>query len=318
MAGVINESIARAANDMISMSDYKEGSATANYNGYCARFNAAVEELVKRLKEPMTEEQADGVEYWTERYQKKLAYAINRENEITSRCPSILISGGSNFNVRKKEKQNAAHEKLFEECGELFTPEDCYYFKKIRLLLTNDTIFSNDQYALVKLNRKLDEEEAAHAEMVKRNAYYRKHKTMKGYEGMGDAEAAQIDARIEGDYGWNKQPSPSWQISNSSARIRQIKARIAEIEKLKQRAEEPTESKYPAVEGVTVTENSELMRIQLTFEDKPDDATRTLLKSNGFKWAPSMGVWQRQLTANGIYATKAVLRQLSQKDGGTT
>lgn len=312
MAEVINEELARAANRAISVTDYKEGSATASYNRYCARFNAAVEDLVKGLKEPMTEEQADGICYWTEKYKKKLAYAINRDNEITSRYPSIMISGGSNFNVGKKQKQNAAHEKLFEECGELFTPEDCYYFKKIRLLLTNDTIFSNDQYALVKLNRKLDREEATHAEEVKQNAYYRKRKTMKGYEGMTDEQAAQIDARIEGDYSWNKQPYPSWHLSNSSARIRQIKTRITEIEQLKQRAETPTESKYPAVEGVTVTENSELMRIQLTFEDKPDDATRTLLKSNGFKWTPSMGVWQRQLTTNGIYATKVVLRQLSQ------
>lgn len=26
------------------------------------------------------------------------------------------------------------------------------------------------------------------------------------------------------------------------------------------------------------------------------------MKSNGFKWAPSQGAWQRQLTKNAIYA----------------
>ncbi len=309
----INESIARAANNAISMSEYKPGSATAEYNELCRRFNASVERLVKSLKEPMTAEQEDGIRYWTEKYEQKLAYAINRDNEITARCPSILIAGGSNFNVRKKEKQNAAHDKLYKECGELFTPEKCYYLKKIRLLLTNDTIFSNDQCALVKLSKKLDAEEEAHAEMVKRNAYYRKHNTMKGYEGLTDDEAVRIDTRIKDDYSWNKQPAPSWMLSNSSARIRQIKERIKEIEKLKSRAETPTEEKYPVVKGVTVIENSELMRIQLKFDGKPDDATRTLLKSNGFKWAPSMGVWQRQLTTGGIYATQNVLEQLSKR-----
>lgn len=311
----INEDLARAAKNAISWSDYKEGSATDEYNALCARFDASVEKLVGSVKEPITLEQAEGVAYWTEKYKQKLAYAINRDNEITARYPSILVAGGGNFNVKKKEKQNAAHEKLYEECGELFTPESCYYYKKIKLLLTNDTIFSNDQCVLVKLNKKLDAEEANHAEMVKRNAYYRKHKTMKGYEGLTDEEAAQIDERIKNDFRWNQQPYPSWQLTNSGARIRQIKERIVEIERLKQRAESSDEDKYPTVQGVTVKENSELMRIQLKFDGKPDDATRVLLKSNGFKWAPSMGVWQRQLTANGIYAAKTVLKQLRDKGG---
>lgn len=311
----INEDLARAAKNAISWSDYKEGSATDEYNALCARFDASVEKLVGSVKEPITLEQAEGVAYWTEKYKQKLAYAINRDNEITARYPSILVAGGGNFNVKKKEKQNAAHEKLYEECGELFTPESCYYYKKIKLLLTNDTIFSNDQCVLVKLNKKLDAEEANHAEMVKRNAYYRKHKTMKGYEELTDEEAAQIDERIKNDFRWNQQPYPSWQLTNSGARIRQIKERIVEIERLKQRAESSDEDKYPTVQGVTVKENSELMRIQLTFDGKPDDATRVLLKSNGFKWAPSMGVWQRQLTANGIYAAKTVLKQLRDKGG---
>lgn len=313
MEQIINENLARAAKNAISMSDYKEGSATSEFETLCARFEQGVERLIRSLKEPMTEEQTEGVSYWTEKYKNKLAYAINRDNEITARCPSVLVAGFSNFPVGKKNKQIAAHEKLYQECGELFTPESCYYFKKIRLLLTNDTIFSNDQYALVKLNKKLDREEADHADMVKRNAYFRKHKTMKGYDGLSDEEAERIDARIEGAYSWEKQPAPAWWLSNSSARIRQIKERIAEIERLKQRAEESDESKYPEVEGVTVTEDSELMRIQFKFEGKPDEATRTLLKSQGFKWAPSMGVWQRQLTSNGIYAAKTVLQQLDQQ-----
>ncbi len=313
MKHIINEDLARAAKNAISFDDYKEGSATAEYNLYCERFQKQVDCIIQSLKEPMTEQQAEGVSYWTEKYKAKLAYAINCDNEITARCPSVMIAGASNFPVSKKQKQNEAHDKLYKECGELFTPELCYYMKKIRLLLTNNVIFSNDQFALVKLNKKLDEEEAAHTEMVKRNAYYRKHKTMKGYEGLTDEQAERIDNKIETAYSWNKQPAPAWELTNSSARIRQIKERIAEIERLKQRADTPDDAKYPAAKGVTVTENSELMRIQLKFEDKPDDATRTLLKSYGFKWAPSLGVWQRQLTSNGIYAAKTVLRELSQK-----
>ena len=43
-------------------------------------------------------------------------------------------------------------------------------------------------------------------------------------------------------------------------------------------------------------------RLQLFFEEKPTEDQRRELKSNGFKWAPSQGAWQRQLTKNAIYA----------------
>ena len=56
--------------------------------------------------------------------------------------------------------------------------------------------------------------------------------------------------------------------------------------------------------GMRVLQNSEKMRIQIFFEDKPDEAMRKVLKSNAFKWAPSEGAWQRQLTNNAIYSFK--------------
>lgn len=75
-------------------------------------------------------------------------------------------------------------------------------------------------------------------------------------------------------------------------------------------AENQTEDKYPHVDGIKVVENAEAMRIQLIFDGKPDEETRNLLKSNGFRWSPSFGAWQRQLNNNGIYATKSVLEKL--------
>ena len=56
------------------------------------------------------------------------------------------------------------------------------------------------------------------------------------------------------------------------------------------------------------------MRIRLIFNDKPDEATRNVLKINGFKWSPIAGAWQRQLNNNGRYATRKVLEELSKKE----
>lgn len=52
------------------------------------------------------------------------------------------------------------------------------------------------------------------------------------------------------------------------------------------------------------------MRIRILFDEIPSADTRMLLKNWGFKWSPKNSAWQRQLTNNGIYATKKVLEKL--------
>ena len=48
------------------------------------------------------------------------------------------------------------------------------------------------------------------------------------------------------------------------------------------------------------------MRIQFIFDGKPDENVRNILKSEGFRWAPSQGAWQRQLTRNGQWSAERV------------
>ena len=59
-------------------------------------------------------------------------------------------------------------------------------------------------------------------------------------------------------------------------------------------------------DGGKVEANTEANRLLIFFEDKPDEATREALKSNGFRWSPKAGVWQRQLTSNAYYAADYV------------
>ena len=54
--------------------------------------------------------------------------------------------------------------------------------------------------------------------------------------------------------------------------------------------------------GGRVEMNREDNRLQVFFDGKPDADTRAELKSSGFRWAPSVGAWQRQLTDNAIRA----------------
>lgn len=69
--------------------------------------------------------------------------------------------------------------------------------------------------------------------------------------------------------------------------------------------------KEKVVNGVRVVLNKALDRVQIIFPDKPCDEERAVLKRNAFRWAPSVGAWQRQLTQNGVWAAERVLSTLA-------
>ena len=169
----INESAARLSHEMRSFDDYEKGSATAGYNADVAEA-AAILERVKALCS--TEAQKEHAEYLFDRYARTLAEAINRDNEIGTRCPSVMICGAGNFPTRKKEKQV----KAWEANHETFRKAEHY----LDLLKTAHTLTvkSNDPEVLDYLREKLAGLEAGHEMMVSANAYYRKNKTLDGFE----------------------------------------------------------------------------------------------------------------------------------------
>lgn len=303
---IINESAARLAKQMRSFDDYKEGSATASYNAQCAEAAAILEKVKAKCA---TDEQRERAEYLYSRYCSVLAEAINRDNEIGTRCPSVLVCGASNFPIRKKEKQIAAWDKNMEN----FRKADHYLdmLKRAHTL----AVKSDDPEVLDFLRAKLAGLEEAHALMVSANAYYRKNKTLEGFEGIPADTMAWItrpgvylpggrngDGSPLAFYG---KPFPTYELTNSNANIKRVKQRIETLEAVK--ASKPIEEEH---DGYTYRENAEAMRVQFQFDGKPDDETRALLKRNGFRWAPSQGVWQRQLNDNGKYAAHRVMEAL--------
>lgn len=64
-------------------------------------------------------------------------------------------------------------------------------------------------------------------------------------------------------------------------------------------------------EGFKIVENFDMDRIQIVFPDKPSEGERAILKGEAFKWAPSQGAWQRQLTNNARWAAKRVTQKLA-------
>lgn len=68
-------------------------------------------------------------------------------------------------------------------------------------------------------------------------------------------------------------------------------------------------------EGGRVIRNHDENRVQILFDDKPDEAMRAKLKGAAWKWSPRNQAWQRQNTANAVQSAKNLFQALSQLEG---
>lgn len=293
----INELTARAAKEANSMSGYADGSATSEYQSKVNR----VYEIVERIEEKKPN-LAEKAQRMAERYSRKLAEYYNAYYRNEASCPSILISGAGNFPVRKKEKQNSRRETLMNEWNYLES-----YAKKIEHLLTMEQpILSSDETAIEQLEEKL-ESLKEHQEMMKAvNKAVKKKDTAKGDEELRDIGYSdeQIKKFREPDF-CGRIGFPSYALQNNNANIRRVESRLNDLKKTKEAGTQEFENKF-----FKVVENTEIMRLQLFFEGKPEAEVRDILKGNGFKWSPKNTCWQRQLTPNAKYAMNRVIKEL--------
>ncbi len=283
----INEGAARRAKEMNSFSDYKEGSATAEYRAMVDKA-AAIAEQQKSRVDPMYHEKID---HLLDTYARKLAENMNQGFAIDARVPSMMIAGPANFPVGKKEKQNRARDSNMEEWRYIQGLLD-----KIRSTGMGG-ISADDPAAIEKLQKKLDGLERSQLIMKEVNAYYRKHGKLDGCVLLSPDQIEKLKASMASSWRSDPRPFESYQLTNNNAEIRRIKARIEQLSKQAQQEFSGWE-----FDGGRVEMNREDNRLQVFFDGKPDADTRAELKSNGFRWAPSVGAWQRQLTDNAIRA----------------
>jgi hypothetical protein len=176
----------------------------------------------------------------------------------------------------------------------------------------NRAISSDDPEAVILLKEKLEKLEAERENMKAVNAAWRKYAGKKNDDsalkalGFTDEGIKRLAAKIEQAYSWEKQPYPKWELSNLSQNIGNVKKRIEQLEKTENR--ETTEIEYG---DIRMVENAEENRIQLFFPGKPDEETRHLLKSYGFRWSPYNECWQCYFNNRGIWNTAYVLKQIN-------
>lgn len=293
----INESLAKTAHDMMSMRDYKKDSKTKEYRSYVDKAYDLADKIA--AERPL---QAERLYSMAERYSRRMAEYFNRDSKIGCMCPSILISGGGNFPVKKKERQVQAwdtNHQFYQETQKILSKIESVLYGK-------DVIKSGDQDAIERLEEKLVSLKETQERMKAANKAIRLKDTEKGNEelmNMGYSEE-QIQNLREPDW-CGRIGYPSYMLQNNNANIHRVEGRLKQLKEAKEKGTQETE-----FEMFKVVENTEIMRLQIIFDGKPDPEVRTVLKKNGFKWAPSQGAWQRMLNLSGKYALNRVKEEL--------
>lgn len=282
----INEKMAGHAKSMWSFDDYKPGSTTEDYKSY-------VNEAYDLADKVAAKDEKAGVRAYAvaERYSKRMAEYFNRDISINLMCPSVMISGPANFPVKKKNRQIAA----FDNNREFFN-ETQKLLNKIKSIENGtEAIKSSDEDCMERLEYKLETLKALQEKMKAVNAALRKKDEEEGNLDLMELGYTEDDIKsIRTPDFIGRVGFPTYRLQNNNQEIHRIEDRINSLKAIKDKGTIKEEN-----EGYSYKEDPESMRIQFIFDGKPDENVRNILKSEGFRWAPSQGAWQRQLTSNG-------------------
>jgi hypothetical protein len=121
--------------------------------------------------------------------------------------------------------------------------------------------------------------------------------------GITEEQRAKIASVVADREGWqDKLPFERYHLANLRNRIRATRQRIVVLE-----ARAAVPSSEERIGDVAIRDDADANRVQIAFPGKPDRATIVALKRSGFRWAPSVGVWQRMRGAGALAAARAVV-----------
>jgi len=277
-----------------------EGKAKAAHRNTSFSPERRGEQMIKEYSEELTadmEELKQGgatdesISDYKSRYEKYFSSYLGAK----SNCFSVMITGGSNFPVRRHEKANRSERRHYEIFRE-------WRIRAKKAILRKPKA---EKTFLSELDRYKSE-----LESMKKN-----HELMKE----GNKRIAQARKNGEDITQYLKDTfkiAPhmiEWTLkfgfglANNSANMRRVEERIKLMEVKEAKANTTGQKEIP-FEGFTVIYNYEADRIQVKHDSKPAADIIQAFKRSGFRWSPSFGAWQRQMNTNGIWAAERLLK----------
>jgi hypothetical protein len=161
-------------------------------------------------------------------------------------------------------------------------------------------VFSDDPEAIEKLKEKLAYLNANRARMRAANAAIRAGGDVVGALGALGFRVGEGRKLLEEDFA-GRVGFPDYALQNAAGEASRVERRIRELE---ERATTPAPAEVVVGDArISEAEN----RVRVTFPSVPPEATRRALKAAGFRWAPSVGAWQRHASPGAWYAAKGAL-----------
>lgn len=254
------------------------------------------------------------------RYQE-LSEKANTDSDRLSKQSHDMISAipmgqpilvGHHSEGRDRRYRQRAWDKM-DKAYELSKKAD-YYAEKAKSV-GKSGISADDKNAIKKLSDKYNSIKKSHQRMLDANKIIKskssdEEKLKKLIDaGWSEENATKLitPSKWSGSVGFQ-----SYELTSNTAEMRRIIDRVIDIHSRSLKAvgsSADTNTDYSDY-GFEVERNTDINRLQLKFPGKPDANVRDILKSNGFRWSPKEGAWQRQLTGNAEYSLKRVMEKL--------
>lgn len=213
-----------------------------------------------------------------------------------SRCISSMITGGSNFPVRRAQKANASESNNYAKFQDWRTR----YFKAVN---RKPRLSPEDEIEVS--TRRLENLINLQIEVKEINKAIRATKLEGDKDKIKEITKILMDAEFTHDYigliryRGGRYKIPSFILTNNNATIKREQQKIKNMEA---RIKHKENFKTIQFDGGRVEIEND--RLNVYHDDKPEQETRTELKRNGFRWSPFMKCWTRKHTGNAMYSLK--------------
>ncbi len=249
------------AYDGVSFSSDKRGASVCA--GYVEVLTALADHIVEHAKDARQKAIAQEVfDRLREKYKAKTLNWLSAK----SRCISSMITGPANFPAMFRYAEKSLSYVMPKESVLDVAKTQLKNMKKYQ-------VFAKQVNALL---RKQDHE-ALKALYV---AFYPEE-----FQAIAEYNKRCIVPNCWGGFGYE-----GFHLTSVNNKINALEEKLSTFEK--------AATKEQKLNGLEIVRNLQEDRLQLLFDGKPEEAERSFLKSNGFKWSPRFRAWQRQLTSN--------------------
>ena len=204
--------------------------------------------------------------------------------EAKGRTMSPMVTGGSNFPVRRNAKRMDVERRRLEELLDFERKAKARMQRQIKRANLPDDPHAATRQEIEK-NEKLLETMKAANKIVRKKGLSDAERVAQLQElGLSEKTARTV---LEPDFTGNPGFRSS-QLTSLNGKIKRLRGKLGTIES--------ATSEPRPFDGGEIVEDIQADRLRIHFDEKPDAATIEQLKRRGFRWSRREGAWQRQLT----------------------